>query len=401
MFMRMLAGWLALASFCSRTEAGFRFREVVIDEAAAKKACYAVVLADVNTDGKQDIVVVTENRVQWYANPSWEKHVILENQTELDNVCIAPYDIDDDGQIDFALGAGWTKIGTIQWITRGDSAEDRWSVHAIAIEPWTHRMRWANVLNKARPQLVVSPLNATSGPGVRLTAFEIPRHPRSDRWPATVLNDSLNRMHNHWHVSSRWFSRMDAQPVEGTLTASQEGIHFVQLRPDGEFAVRKIASGMTGSQPTSRGAGEIKTGKLGNGRLFMATIEPMHGTSVVVYPLGASIKPGRTAPRIVLDDTLKQGHAVWCANLDDDPGDELVIGHRAAGEGPIRGPGVYLFDAQDSAGTTWRKHVIDDGGMACEDLVCGDLTGDGKIDIIAVGRKTLNVKLYVNEGSEE
>jgi hypothetical protein len=382
---------LAAATADAQTQS-FRFREVAIDPAAAKKTCYAVVLADVDSDGDQDIVVVNENRVQWYESPTWEKHVILEDQTELDNVSIAPYDIDNDGQVDFALAAGWTKIGTIQWITRGEKPEDKWSVHAIAVEPWTHRLRWANVLGKDRPQLVVSPLNATSGPGVKLTAFEIPKDPRTDRWPATVIDDTLNRMHNHWHVD------FDADGVDSTITASDQGLHLFSLNDDRGFTHRKIGSGIPGDKPETSGAGEVKIGKLGNGRPFMATVEPMHGHAVAVYTVpGDKFADGQLADRLVLDESLGQGHAVWCANLDADPADELVVGHREPGTGEIKGPGVYVYDSLDDAGTKWSKHVIDNGGMACEDLLCADLTGDGKIDIVAVGRKTLNVKLYVNE----
>ena len=94
---------------------------------------------------------------------------------------------------------------------------------------------------------------------------------------------------------------------------------------------------------------------------------------------------------------MQQGHAVWCIDLDGDGADEVVIGHREPGTGSVKGPGVYIYDAQDADGTVWTKHVIDDGGMACEDLLCADLTGDGRPDIVAVGRKTKNVKLYVNE----
>ncbi|HEV3203353.1 MAG TPA: FG-GAP-like repeat-containing protein [Gemmataceae bacterium] len=42
--------------------------------------------------------------------------------------------------------------------------------------------------------------------------------------------------------------------------------------------------------------------------------------------------------------------------------------------------------------------MVDDGGVAVEDLVAGDLNGDGKIDIVAVGRQTHNVRIYWNEG---
>jgi hypothetical protein len=48
--------------------------------------------------------------------------------------------------------------------------------------------------------------------------------------------------------------------------------------------------------------------------------------------------------------------------------------------------------------TKWPKLVIDDGGVAVEDLVAGDLNGDGRIDLVAGGRATHNVRVYENLG---
>ena len=44
----------------------------------------------------------------------------------------------------------------------------------------------------------------------------------------------------------------------------------------------------------------------------------------------------------------------------------------------------------------WKAISVDDNTMACEDLRLADLNGDGKLDIIAAGRATKNVKIYFN-----
>jgi hypothetical protein len=41
---------------------------------------------------------------------------------------------------------------------------------------------------------------------------------------------------------------------------------------------------------------------------------------------------------------------------------------------------------------------VDDNGMACEDLCLADSNGNGKLDIIATGRATKNVRIYFNQG---
>jgi len=366
---------------------------------------YAVLLVDVNNDGKKDIVVVDTKRVVWYENPSWQRRTIIEGQTKPDNVCIAAADIDGDGQLDFALGAAWnpsnTKSGgTLQWLRRGKTLEEPWSVHPIGEEPTLHRIRFADLGGDGKPVLLVVPLmgrdstgakNHMDGQPVRVLAYRIPKDPLRDRWPMEVLDQSMHVVHNFQAIPSDHGKGMDV------LTASYEGVSLLQRSGD-KWTRRHLGMGDQAHPDKSRGSSEIKRGKLKSGQPFIATIEPWHGDKVVVYT--PPTESTGLWERHVLDDRLKWGHAVWCADLDGDGGDELIIGVRdvlssKSGENC----GVRIFKAQDDKGTKWERHLLDEGGVRVEDLAADDLDGDGRIDLVAVGRQSHNARIYWNKGA--
>jgi len=364
---------------------------------------YAVRLLDMNEDQRLDIVVVDSKRILWLENPNWQEHVMIEDASQpFDNVCFAPYDIDGDGRRDFAIGADWqfnnTKSGgTIGWISPGDTPSAPWVYHAISEEPTVHRIQFADIDGDKRAELVVAPLKGrqTTGPdfdenGVRLLAFTIPQKPASQKWASTVITDELHVMHNFWPTRLG-----DAQATQ-LLTASFEGVNLLTRDATGTWQRKQLGSGDQVSRP-NRGASEIKNGQLANGSDYIATIEPWHGNQVVVYtepPAGSA--PNRLWTRHVLDDELKWGHAVWCANLDQDPEEELIIGVRDDLSATQR-RGLRIYDPVDAKSGKWRRHQVDPGSVAIEDLAAGDLNGDGRADIVAVGRQTHNVKIYWNE----
>lgn len=363
---------------------------------------YAVLLEDINADGKPDIVVVDTHRVVWYENPAWKRRTIVEGKTERDNVCAAAYDIDGDGKLDLALGAGWrpsnTKTGgTLQWLKQPASLDEPWKLFPIGDEPTLHRIRFADLDGSGKPVLLAGPLfgrgssaknNHMDGSPLRLLAFRIPKDPTKGRWTPEVIDESLRVMHNFAPVPAKSGKGLDV------LTASYEGVHRLSLEA-GKWAKHKVGVGNQDNLKGSRGASEIKQGKLKGGD-YIATIEPWHGNQVVVYTPG---KTGEMWTRRVLDDQLKWGHAVWCADLDGDGEDELVIGVRddlskAAGQRC----GVRVYKALDGKGEKWKRMFVDEGGVAVEDLACADLDGDGKLDLVAVGRATKNVRVYRNVG---
>ncbi len=105
--------------------------------------------------------------------------------------------------------------------------------------------------------------------------------------------------------------------------------------------------------------------------------------------------------RHVIDEQLRQGHGVACADLDGDGNDELIIGVRdnpnKTDKFTERHRRCVVYKMTDEKGAKWQRQIIDNGGVAVEDLTVADLNGDGKPDIIAVGRATKNIRIYWNE----
>lgn len=370
MFRMLMAGLLGTA-LCAQ------FRMVEIGSGLG--VVYAVRLADVNGDGKQDIVAITGGKVIWYQNPTWEAHVISEKVAPMDHVSIAGHDINGDGLLDFALAAEWqprerVSKGSMHWLEQ--KRDGTWQLHDIAKVPGAHRIRWGDVTGDGKKDLVVMPLEG------KALVYQLPD------WKVEVAAEGLELAHN------LFLEDMNDDGVLDVVMASKRGVETLSRQKDGTWKRMLTGEG----QP-----GEIVIGRVNRYRVA-ATIEAFHGDTLTVYeeprpklnPQGAPppekwhTELGTVWPKALRDTTVYGGHAVGWADFDGDGSDELAFG--------FRGKDTGLAILKRNGEGKWERVVrVDEAGMSPEDLVIGDLNGDGKPELIACGRATQNVRVYWNE----
>jgi hypothetical protein len=361
----------------------FKWEEVTIDTI---EIGYGLQLADVDGDGRTDIVLADKRTVQWYQNPSWDKHIIARDLTERDNVCITARDIDGDGKCEIAVGGQWNfretlQDGAVHYLIPPKDRKQLWSPVKLYNEPSTHRMHWLRGADDTF-NLVVKPLRGRGnvddkGYGLALLEYTRPEDPRSN-WESRMVSNFLHQSHNFHPVN--W----DGDPQEELIIAAREGVWHLD-RQGGHWRAKRL---------TEAFSGEIRDGRLPNDQRFIVTIEPMHGTSSAVY-----VEPEQPQDLweqiALLDDELKDGHALAVADYLGVGSDQVVVGWR--GMHPRGVPGIKLFTPTSRDGRQWRATSISGAELAVEDIKSGDLNDDGKPDIVAAGRQTRNLKLFLNK----
>jgi hypothetical protein len=383
-----LGALLPTASGAAETEVaagGLRFR---VHPIATFPGGYQVIVADMNGDRRPDVVGLATRppTLAWFQNPTWTRHAVAApGQGFID---AAALDLDGDGRLDLALASDFElrrpDSGQLQFLTRGPAGEE-WRARSIAPEPTIHRVRWADVEGDGTPELVAVPI---IGPGAAEPEFAVPARLvlfRLPDWKPTVIDQQSHVVHGVRIVD--W----DGAGGQEILTASFEGVHLFRWRaPERAWEKVRLASGDQRSGPR-RGASEVAMGRLGQGRRFLATVEPWHGHQVVVYAPPAG--PGQPRRRVI-DDSLVDAHALEVADLDGDGRDEIVAGFRG------KGRRLLLYRARDgdgdSDGAVWERSVLDDGGMATSGVRVVDLDQDGRLDIVAIGSASGNLKWYQN-----
>ena len=306
------------------------------------------------------------------------------------------------GKAEIAVGAGWNpgdtvNSGALFYLEPPADRTARWTPIRLPHEPTMHRIRW--VKDPLGWALWSVPLHGRGnkdgqGVGARIQRYRPPAD-RRQPWTVETVADQWHKTHNFDPVV-----RSGGNPVTEVLVGSAEGA-FRGLLAGAGGAVSSAGGGPVSwtqvGGPENGGVGEIRS--LGDAHGSVAGISPMHGNQLVIFHppapgAGATTAAPGLGRREVLDDGLIDGHALACGDLLGIGQPQIVAGWRAMGRPRSVKVGVALYVP---VGNRWMKVWVDDDGMACEDLTLADLDGDGRLDIVASGRSTHNLKVYFNE----
>ena len=365
---------------------------------------YGVDIGDVDGDGKADILLADKKQFVWYKNPgkagaAWQKHVMVENLTARDNVCLSAADINGDGKVEVAVGAMWNpgetnkaeQSGSVHYLIRPKDPTQKWEPVKLHHEPTVHRMRWVEVAPK-QWQLVVLPLHGRGnkngeGAGVKIIAYTMPKDGPKGEWKTQTIDDAMHLTHN---MDVLHIKRDGDSDIRGLIVAGKEGLRGIMIH-EGKWDSRQ------GNEMFPHAAGEIRAlpTTTDDGTNYIATVEPMHGNSVMLYSgKNSEGKPKRT----VLIDTFRHGHALAVEDILGAGRPQVIAGWRFPNSD--NKVGIKMFVLKNDSGTEFETVSIDDNKMACEDLQLADLDGDGKKDIIAAGRATKNLVIYWNKSEK-
>jgi hypothetical protein len=338
---------------------------------------YQVIAADMNKDGRLDLVALASGmpELYWFENPSWKRHTIAGPFKEPINLAVR--DIDGDGIPEIGLAHEFANqaknsVGVVSILRSKDGSDGSWQATEIDRLTTSHRLRWATIA-PGRTVLVNATLTgAAAAPPMYEDQAPLVFYEGPDFKRQMISDASRGVMHGVLIVDWNGDKRDDV------LTASMSGIHAHTLK-NGRWDRIEISKGDPAEWPKS-GSSDIALGVLGR-RRFVAAIEPWHGNQVSIY---SGIK------RTVLDNTLTDGHTVLTADFDKDGRDEIVAGFRGGKRG------VYLYREQKGS---WARQIVDEGGMAAAACTAVDLDGDGRVDLACIGSATQNLKWYRNVGA--
>ena len=346
------------------------FRHHLIDTDLTGRAFGQTALVDLTGDGRLEFVMGRHNGplyvYRYQAPDRWTRYVVGDRSPS--EVGIAALDVDGDGRIDLVTGGAWYR-------NSGNLAEP---FERIVFDPdlsFVHDMAAGDIDGDGRLDV------ATMSDRNNLRWYKIPDAPcqpwtRHDIGPAVHAGMALGDLNGNGRLdvvrTNVWYEN-----VRGDGTEWVERPIGPSTPPPPDFRPRfafdstnAVVVDMTGD-----GSNDIvfTDAEIPGGQVWW--MENVGGTGRrwrrhdVFVPREGELRRGAFHSLQVADFTGNGRLDIFTAEM------EWVRGQRA--------PRWYLWENLDGRGTAWHEHVILDANLGGHDTMAGDVTGNGRLDLVS------------------
>lgn len=350
------------------------FKPHVIDTDLPPGLYAQTALADLDGDGRLEFITGQQyGTIFWYhcdAPDRWSRHVLGHDSPSDVGACVL--DVDGDGHPDLVAGGAWYR----------NSQDERRPFERFVFDEnlrGVHDVLTADIDGDGRPEII------TMSDRNDLRWYHIPDDP-TQPWPHHFIGPpvhagaSVGDLDGDGHLdivrTDMWF-----QNVDGDGSRWVEHAIGPNTPPPPDFQPHFAWNATKAMVVDVNGDGRLDVvftdAEIPGGKVWWMENTNGEGTAWRRHEIAGGFTD-------VEGKGMRRGayHSLFVGDLDGD-GDRYVLSCEMEAVCGQRPPRWYVWKNVDGRGGVWQEQVIFDGNLGGHEAVVGDVTGNGRLDVVS------------------